>query len=137
MELHIRIIGVLLMALATVHIVFPRFFEWKTELSSLQLINRQLMYVHTFFIALVVFLMGLLCISSAHELTSTTLGKRIGLGLGIFWMCRLFFQFFVYSSTLWKGKRLETAIHVVFSFFWTYFSFVFFLVFFGANNSPI
>jgi hypothetical protein len=125
MELHLKIIGALLVVLAAIHAVFPRRFEWKVQLSSLYLINRQLMYVHTFFIALVVFLMGILCLSSAHELVTTTLGKRIMLGLGVFWSCRLFFQLYIYSSELWKGKRFETIVHILFSFLWSYFSFVF------------
>ncbi|WP_345168782.1 hypothetical protein [Nibribacter koreensis] len=90
------------------------------------MINRQMMTVHTFFIALAVFLVGLLCITSAQELTQTTLGKRLCLGLGVFWMIRLFIQFFGYSSELWKGKKFETSVHVLFSLLWTYFSYVFF-----------
>ncbi|BAV06419.1 hypothetical protein FLA_2436 [Filimonas lacunae] len=83
------------------------------------------MYVHTFFVALVVFLIGILCISSSAELTSTSLGKKIALGIGIFWFIRLLFQFFGYSSRLWKGKSFETAIHIAATLFWTYLSIVF------------
>ncbi|MNH34445.1 hypothetical protein D3C79_950430 [compost metagenome] len=86
-----------------------------------------MMYVHTFFIALVVFLIGVLCLTSSGELLSTGLGKKIVLGFGVFWSIRLFIQFFGYSSTLWKGKFMETAIHIVFSLFWTYLSVIFFV----------
>jgi hypothetical protein len=41
MEIHFKIIGVLLIALALVHIVFPKYFNWDKELKSLSLINRQ------------------------------------------------------------------------------------------------
>jgi hypothetical protein len=95
----------------------------------LSLINRQVMYVHTFFIALVVLLMGILCLTSAKELIETDLGKKIVLGLGIFWMIRLFIQFFGYSSKLWKGKTFETIIHIVFSFLWTYLSTIFLMIY--------
>jgi hypothetical protein len=44
-----------------------------------------MMYVHSFFIAFGVFLAGLLCLTSSHELPGTTLGKKISLGLGVFW----------------------------------------------------
>lgn len=113
------------MILALVHVIFPKYFNWKEELKSLSLINRQMMTVHTFFIALVVFLMGLLCLTSATELIETKLGKTITFGLGIFWSIRLFIQFFGYSAELWKGKRFETIVHILFSFFWTYLSVVF------------
>jgi hypothetical protein len=85
------------------------------------------MYVHSFFIAFVVLLIGVLCLTSAEELTSTTLGKRISLGLGIFWTTRLFIQFFGYSSKLWKGKSFETSVHIFFSIFWVYLSTIFIL----------
>jgi len=125
MEIHYKIIGVLLMALAVVHVIFPKYFKWKEELKSLSLINRQMMTVHTFFIALVVFLMGLLCLTSTTDLIETKLGKTISLGLGIFWSTRLFIQFFGYSTELWKGKTFETIVHILFSLVWTYLSVVF------------
>jgi hypothetical protein len=83
------------------------------------------MYVHTFFIGLVVFLMGLLCLTSSDDLIKTEFGKRITLGLGIFWTTRLIIQFFGYSPKLWKGKTFETTIHILFSLLWTYLSVAF------------
>ncbi len=129
MEPHIKIIGISLIMLALLHFFFPKYFNWKQELSSLRIINRQIMYVHSFFIAFGVFLMGFLCLTSSHELISTTLGKRISLGLGVFWTARLCVQFFGYSSKVWKGKSFETAVHVLFSLFWTYLSAVFILTY--------
>jgi hypothetical protein len=129
MEIHIKIIGIIFILLALVHSIFPKYFNWKKELATLNLINKQMMQVHTFFIALVVLLMGLLCISSSHELVTTTLGKRICLGFGIFWGTRFIIQFFGYSSILWKGKKFETVIHILFSALWTYTTAVFLLVF--------
>ena len=129
MELHYKIIGVVLIALAFVHIIFPNYFKWKEELRSLSLINQQIMKVHTFFIALVVFLIGLLCLTSANDLINTELGKKVSLGFGIFWSFRLIIQFFGYSSKLWKGKKMETAVHIIFLFLWTYLSYVFITVY--------
>ena len=125
METHLKIIGVFLIGLALSHAFFPRHFRWREELGSLSLLTRQIMYVHTLFIALVVFLMGVLCVTSADQLTGTMLGKRVSLGMGLFWTTRLLVQFFGYSSELWKGKRFETGVHVVFSILWIYFSAVF------------
>ena len=125
MEIHFHIIGCLFIVLALSHIIFPRYFNWKQELSKLSLVNRQIMVVHSFFIALMVLLIGLLCLTSAHELITTPLGKRISLGCGIFWGARLLMQFVGYSSKLWKGRLFETGVHIVFSIFWTYISVVF------------
>lgn len=131
MLFHLRIIGILLILLALTHIIFPRYFKWRQELKTLSLINRQMMTVHTFYIALVVFLMGMLCLTSAPQLVETELGLRIVLGLFIFWTSRLGFQFFVYSNKLWKGKRFETTIHILFSLMWMYFSIVFAIILFS------
>ncbi|CAN5335115.1 hypothetical protein BH09BAC5_BH09BAC5_28110 [soil metagenome] len=132
MILNLEIIGSLLLLLAFFHIPFPKKFEWKKELASLSLLNRQMLYVHTFFIALVVFLMGLFCLVSAKEIVETTIGRRVALGFGIFWLARLIIQFFGYSSDLWKGKTFETSIHIIFSIFWFYLSFSFFEIYFSA-----
>jgi hypothetical protein len=128
MELHLRIIGVILIILAIIHASFPKQFMWKTELSSLSLINRQMMTVHTFFIALTVLLMGALCLYSANEIINTPLGRQIAIGLFVFWGIRFIFQFFVYSSKLWKGKPFETVMHIIFSITWIYLTAVFFMI---------
>jgi hypothetical protein len=125
METHLKIIGGLLIVLALVHGIFPKYFKWKQELSKLSIANRQIMYVHSFFIALMVFLIGVLCLSSSGELLHTDLGKRISLGIGIFWGFRLVIQFVGYSSKLWKGKSFETTVHILFSLFWTYLTAIF------------
>lgn len=129
-ELHFSICGWLLVALASLHIIFPKYFNWRTELAGLSLINRQVMYVHTFFIAFVVLMMGLLCLTSARELLTTVLGRRVALGLAVFWAIRLFVQLFGYSSELWKGKRFETVVHIIFTALWVYLSVVFFRAYF-------
>ena len=125
MELLLRLTGFILMTLGLFHVFFPKYFKWKEEFSKVSTINRQMMYVHSFFIAFVVLLMGLLCVTSAADLLTTPLGKRICLGISIFWMTRLFIQFFGYSTNLWKGKTFETCSHILFSMLWIGLSAVF------------
>jgi len=117
------------MILALVHIIFPRYFDWKGDFKAVSLINKQMMYVHAFFVAVTVFLMGTLCVYCTEDIVNTRLGKQIAFGLFIFWALRLVFQFFVYSPSLWKGKRFETIMHIIFSLLWIYFTVVFLLVF--------
>lgn len=134
MELHLNIIGYLLALLALLHLSFPRYFNWKSDLNNLVLINRQMMYVHTFFIALAVLLTGVLCITSAPELVQTKLGNKLAFGLFIFWSLRLITQFVGYSAQLWKGKRFETFVHVAFSFLCLYVSAVFFITYWSSRQ---
>jgi hypothetical protein len=127
MEIHLKIVGSLLIALSAMHSIIPKYFKWEQELMSLSLITKQILYVHTFFIAFIVLLMGLLCLNYSHELVYDPFGRVISLGLFGFWLTRLIFQFFVYSAKVWRGKRFETAMHVVFSIAWLYFTMVFLL----------
>jgi hypothetical protein len=131
MHLHLIIIGITLIVLALIHFIFPKYFNWQKELTTLSLINKEMMIIHTFFIAFAVFLMGILCLSSADELIETHLGKQVCLGFAVFWTIRLVIQFFGYSSALWKGKTFETIMHILFSFFWIYISTIFWLIYFG------
>nr|WP_298339459.1 hypothetical protein [uncultured Algibacter sp.] len=129
MTLHIQIIGYILIALALIHTTFPKYFNWKMELKSLSLINKQMFKVHTFFIALTVLLMGILCVISYESLVTTNLGKTLCLGFGLFWLIRLIFQLFVYSSKLWKGKKFETIVHIFFILLWVYLFVIFTVIY--------
>ncbi len=133
MEVHLKIIGSLFVILSLLHIGFPKYFGWKEQLKSLSIINRQMMQVHTFFVAFAVFLIGILCLRYSSELITTPFGNDIALGLGIFWTIRLLIQFFGYSYKLWKGKPFETTIHILFSLLWIYVSIIFFWVYYDIH----
>ena len=133
MVTQLRVIGFFLVLLALLHAGFARYFNWRREFAPVSLINRQMMYVHTFFVAFTVLLMGLLCLSSAPELVDTPLGRRVALGCGVFWLARLLVQFVGYSPQLWRGKRFETIVHVIFAAGWAYLSAVFLLVGLGVT----
>ena len=133
MILHLKIVGSLSVLLALVHVIFPRYFNWHIELRALSLINRQLMYVHTFFLAFVLLLTGLLLLNATKDILTTALGRQLAFGLFLFWGVRLAFQFFVYSPQLWRGKSFETTVHVLFSCLWAYFTGVLFLVYHTAG----
>ena len=132
MILQLQLIGALLVLLALLHTGFGWYFNWRREFAAVSLLNRQMMHVHTFFVAFAVGLMGLLCLTSAAELVGTSLGRRVALGLGVFWLARLLIQFFGYSASLWRGKRFETSIHVLFSLFWAYLTLMFFKIGIGG-----
>ena len=132
-RLHLQAIGVVFVVLAFVHAVFPRYFDWRRELASLSVINRQLMQVHTFFIALVVFLMGVLCLVDAEALVTTPLGRHVSLGLGAFYGARFLAQHLWYSPETWRGKRFETIVHVAFTLLWAWVTTVFVFVGIGGT----
>lgn len=120
-ELHLRIAGALQMLLAVLHLGFPRRFRWREELAQLSLLNRQIFHVHTFFVCFVLMLFGALSAFAADSLLEPTRLARCVLGgIAAFWAVRLWCQLFVYDASLWRGKRFETAMHVLFSLLWIY-----------------
>ncbi|RYY41497.1 MAG: hypothetical protein EOO08_01780 [Chitinophagaceae bacterium] len=130
MLLHLNIIGCVLLCLALLHGIFPRYFRWREELAGLSLMNRQMMTIHTFFIAVTVAGMGVLCLVAGDDLLNTPLGRKVCFGFAFFWALRLGIQFFGYSPQLWRGKRFETAVHIVFTLLWAYLTVVFLLAYF-------
>ncbi len=101
--------------------------KWKLELKKISLLNRQMMITHTFFIALTVLLMGLLCIFYSGELVNTYLGNALSMGLALFWTLRLLTQLFGYSMRLWQGRQAETFVHVAYSLVLVYTTAVFWI----------
>jgi hypothetical protein len=123
---HLRIAGVLQIVLSLAHLLFPARFHWHEELARLSLLNRQIFWVHTFFIMLVLVLFALLSLLAAEELVRPGKLPRLVLGgIGVFWATRLLFQFFVYDSTLWRGITFNTVAHIGFSGLWAYFAFAY------------
>ena len=126
LETHLKLAGASLIVLGLAHAFFDKRFAWKEEFSRVSLLNRQMFYVHTFFVALVVVLMGILSLFGTDALTEkTTLGCYVTGAITFFWLCRWVCQFWIYDAQLWRGKKFETFIHGVFSLFWTYLVIVF------------
>jgi hypothetical protein len=118
---HLQTAGTALILLALLHAGFPRRFHWKEEAARLSALNRQIFFVHTFFIAVTLVLFGALSFVIAATLTEPTAVSRTVLaGFVVFWSLRLLTQLFVYDKDLWRGDRFNTTVHVVFAAFWTY-----------------
>lgn len=119
--IHLRIVGMLLIGLGLSHGFFNRYFGWTEELAGVSLLTRRVFFVHTFFIALVVTLCGAGSLVYTDALLRPGAVTRALLAaMALFWLCRLFVQFFVYDAAIWKGDRFRTGMHVAFSLFWMY-----------------
>jgi hypothetical protein len=135
-EWHLRIAGALQIALAILHVFFPRRFNWKEELGRLSLLNRQIFLVHTIYIALVLMLIGALSLIAPRALLDPTpLARFVLAGFTLFWGLRLVFQWVVYDRSLWRGNRFNTLMHWLFTALWMYLSFVYALAW-AAVNGP-
>ena len=125
-ELHLRIAGVLQIALAALHVTFPRRFAWKEELGRLSLLNRQVFVVHTAFICLVLLMFGALsALASETLLTPTPLSRLVLGGISAFWTLRLVVQWCVYDRSLWRDHAFNRRVHFAFTALWLYFALVY------------
>jgi hypothetical protein len=121
LALQLQVAGLGLILLAAAHLLFPRRFKWREELAHLSLLNRQIFMVHTFFICLVLTMMGALSVFGSALLLEPTPLARVNLaGFTVFFAVRLIVQWFVYDSALWRGHRFNTLMHIFFSGLWLY-----------------
>lgn len=122
-DVHLRIVGALLVCLGLSHALFNRYFGWEKELAAVSLLTRRIFFVHSFFIGLGLVLSGGISFFCAEALLQP--GRLSSMALGsmvIFWLCRLITQFFVYDTAIWRGRPLWTAMHVAFCVLWCYVS---------------
>lgn len=118
---HLRVVGVLLLALGVSHVWFNRYFGWERELATVSLFTRRVFLVHNFFIGLGVFLTGAGSLLYADALIRPgALSRGLLAGMTLFWFCRLLAQFFAYDSALWRGDRFRTLMHTTFAILWCY-----------------
>jgi hypothetical protein len=116
----LRIAGAGLLLLAALHIPIGRKLKWSEDARRLTPVNAAIFHVHTFFICLVLVMMGLPCLLDPGILIEKSrAGAWLAWSVSGFWAIRLYFQWFVYQSNLWRGKRMETAVHVWFTIVWS------------------
>jgi hypothetical protein len=121
LTVQLQVVGVLLMALGLSHAFFNRYFGWGVELAGVSLFTRRVFFVHTFFIAMTVTMMGAFSVVYARALVGPqALGRAILAGMVVFWGSRLVAQFTAYESAIWRGNRFRTRMHVAFTFLWIY-----------------
>jgi hypothetical protein len=123
---HLRLVGLLLVADGLAHLVLPWALGWPSGLAHLPLISRQVIYVHTYFIGLACVLFGLLAtLAHAELLAGGTLARAVLAGAVVFWGSRLVAQLLVFDASLWRGRRSTVLGHLGFVVMWTYVSVAF------------
>lgn len=120
LEALLRLAGLGQILLALLHVTFPRKFSWRADLAGVSLLNRQIFYVHTLFIAVTVAFFGILSIVAADGLAAGGAVLAVLMaGLSIFWLLRLAVQLFFFDARLWRGQPFNTFIHLLFTLVWT------------------
>jgi len=121
MKTCLQIAGTLQMLLAFAHFGFNRRFGWREELQKVSLFTRQVFFVHMRFLMLVLAGFGIVSLFCADDLLTPGRLPRVLLGgLTIFWVVRLYCQFFFYHPDLWRGNAFNTKVHVLFGMLWVF-----------------
>ena len=116
----LRIAGAGLILLAILHIPIGRHLKWREDAARLTAVNASIFHVHTFFICVVLVMMGLPCLFDPMAfLEKSRSAAWLAWSFAAFWGIRLYFQWFVYRADLWRGKRMETIVHWWFTLIWT------------------
>jgi hypothetical protein len=90
--------GAVLVVLGVVHLVLPRALGWRGQLAALSGLNREVTYVHCYFIGLSCVLWGLLpLVSGPALLTPDPVTRAVLVGAVLFWGSRLVVQVGVFN----------------------------------------
>jgi hypothetical protein len=98
LTLNLTVAGVLLVGLGVLHIALPAMLGWHRELAGASPLNREVSYVHCFFIGLACVLWGLLPLTAGSLLLQPGPVTRLVLiGAVAFWASRLVIQLTVFN----------------------------------------
>lgn len=116
---NLRLAGAAMLLLAALYPIYPRRFRWSEQLQRVELLTRQVFWVHIGFIILMLVIQGILLLGFAEVLLEPNrAAAALLVGIVAFWFYRLVAQLFVYDRRLWQGHRLHAVVHVVFTLLW-------------------
>lgn len=127
-ETMLMVAGGLHFALLIAASLVPGQLRWKCELAGLQRMTRQLIWVHGFYVTLMIVGIGLLSLVFHAELTSgSTLGRALSGFIALFWCIRLGLGLFVFDTGphltrpwLIIGERMLTVLFAYFTTVYTW-----------------
>jgi hypothetical protein len=98
LALNLTVAGVLLVGLGVLHIALPAVLGWHRELAGASPVNREVSYVHCYFIGLACVLWGLLPLTAGSLLVQPgAITRLVLIGAVIFWASRLVIQLAVFN----------------------------------------
>ena len=122
----LRAAGAALIILAVLHVQIGRRLRWREEAARLSPVNASIFRVHTFFICLILVMMALPCLLDPTLFVEPSrAGAWLAWSFAAFWATRLYFQWFVFPASLWKGKRIEIAVHAALTLLWVFLTILF------------
>ena len=101
----LKVVGVILLGLGVVHLALPLALGWSHELIGASQLNREVSYVHCYFIGLSCTLWGLLPLASGTALLERNpVTRMVLIGAIAFWASRLVIQLAVFNRHARESK---------------------------------
>jgi hypothetical protein len=123
---HLTVVGLLLVGLGAVHVVLPRALRWPSELVDASPLNREVSYVHCYFIGLACLLWGLLPLTAGPLLLEPNpITRLVLIGAVAFWASRFVIQLAVFNrhareSTQWRALSIAgTGLWLYLTVIWS------------------
>lgn len=114
--LNLTVAGALLVGLGALHIALPAVLGWHRELAGLSPLDREVSYVHCFFIGLACMLWGLLPLTAGRLLLQPApVTQLVLIGAVAFWASRLVIQLAVFNrharqSAAWLALSMASTV---------------------------
>ena len=114
----------------------PQVLAWNRELEKLNVLTRQLVWVHGAFIVLTVIGFGAISLLAAESmLQGTILGIAVAGFIGLFWGFRLCLQLFYFDARPWLTSLVLKVGYRTLTFLFAYFALVYLLT--AAFNAKL
>ena len=115
--------GVTMIVLALAHFGLSKLLAWQEDTRKLTPINRQVFIVHTVFLAVGIFLLGLVCLFFAAAFFEKTTLATVATGsFAMCWLSRLVCQIFIFRSEITNNKQLNSFLQVAGTMLWTFYT---------------
>ncbi|TAE19297.1 MAG: hypothetical protein EAZ95_02230 [Bacteroidetes bacterium] len=100
LKILILLSGIGHIGLSLVSPLIPKMLQWNEGLKDLKPLLRQMFWTYAVYILAINFCFGLVSVLGAEELLNQTfLAKAVCLFIGLYWLARVFVQFFYFDTT--------------------------------------